>query len=590
MDEDSSSSCLRGRKRQRLSPPSSQQKGASKHGSSTSQKSKVQTMNGDVIQLKSAENCAEQWESLFKLRDRHFVAPTTASSQDDDPFDCSECIVPTTDELIKNEVERGLGRWTDLASRVIVNEDEDWEDGPDKHRILGASATGDQRKHRLLPYGFDITGQISDDPEQSLDPDRTEHGQAFQNRPQVISLLDPTQTVDYEKELHQLFKSTKTADELERSYALGNTKEPTADDLQISHGLHHTLEVRTSMKDWIKKYSRIDAHSLGRMRPRERHGAVPTSTAARVGNGRSRVSTSVRFEAMRHSQNYGRGSGLERGRLEVELDGRHTLLDLHRVLTGSTGSEVPSGIFFIEDRFYVHGGLGQSIVDEVSSWLDEDEAEGSSTLMESKTKAAKESSEKSRRWRLGISRTSNESIDMSEAPLRKIPLRLGVRYVHIAVPCKLNQLSGMDSMSIETALFATDIQTYLSSQGGKMPGPILHDIWTQPERPTCMACKSTTASVVVVDDPLIPDVAPPPIRHNCDAEEDGDTLEFHGACLCQFCYRALHYEPCDERDECGMTLLKLKPEDQPRLVFSVAEYLRMMDESTEDAEMRKKVF
>ena len=549
-------------------------------------------MNGDVIQLKSAENCAEQWESLFKLRDRHFVAPPEVS-QNSDPFDCSECIVPTADELIKNEVERGLGRWADLASRVIVDEDEDWEDVPDKHRILGASATGDQRKHRLLPYGFDITGQMSGDrDEQSLDLNGTEErGLGFQNRPQVLSLLDPTQTVDYEKELHELFRTTKTADELERMYALGNTKEPTADDKQISHGLHNTLEVRTSMKDWIKKYSRIDAHSLGRMRPRERHGAVPTSTAARVPkNGRSRLSTLVRFEAMRHSQNYGRGSGLERGRLEVELDGRHTLLDLHRVLTGSTGSDDPPGVFFIEDRFYVHGELGESIFEEISSWLDEDEAGGSSASMESKTNASKDSSEKSRRWRLGISRAPIESTDMSEAPLGKIQLRLGVRYVHIAVPRRLNQLSGMDSMSVETALFATDIQTYFTGQGDELPGPVMHDIWTQSERPTCIACKSTTASVVVVDDPLVPDVAPPPIRHECDAEGDGDTLEFHGACLCQFCYRALHYEPCDERDGSGMTLLRLRAENQPRLVFGVAEYLRMMDESTEDSELRKRVF
>lgn len=548
-------------------------------------------MNGDVIQLKSAENCAEQWESLFKLRDRHFVAPPIVS-QDDDPFDCSECIVPTADELIKNEVERGLGRWTDLASRVIVNEDEDWEDTPDKHRILGASATGDQRKHRLLPYGFDITGQMPNDRDEANSG--TEHGQATENRPQVLSLVDPTQTVDYESELHQLFKSIKTADELERRYALGNTQEPTFDDAQIPHGLHHTLEVRTSMKDWIKKYSRIDAHSLGRMRPRERHGAVPTAAAAGgPGSGGPRVSTSVRFEAMRHSRNYGRGSGLERGRLEVELDGRRTLLDLHRVLTGSTGSDDPSGMFFIEDRFYVHGELGGVIFEEITRWLDEDEdeADGGPASTDSKTKAAKDSSEKSRRWRLGISRGSDEPIDMSESPLGKIPLRLGVRYVHVAVPCRLNQLSGMDGMSVETALFATDIKTRPLGGDGVVPGPILHDVWTQSERPTCLACRSATASVVVVDDPLVPDVAPPPVRHRCGAEEEeGDTLEFHGACLCQFCYRALHYEPCEERDESGMTLLRLRPENQPRLVFGVAEYLRMMDESTEDAEMRKKVF
>ena len=177
--------------------------------------------NDDITKVKTAKYCAQQqWNSLFMARDYRrslfnnnnnasssFTNDAvkkshnndannihTSSTPQDDVFDCSDLIIPPSHELVNREVERGIQRWKDLASRVIIEEDDHEptmimgcgslktaQDGDDdgcdnndnyvkkndvavvplRHSnhelLLDAATSGDKRKHRLLPYNFDYT-------------------------------------------------------------------------------------------------------------------------------------------------------------------------------------------------------------------------------------------------------------------------------------------------------------------------------------------------------------------------------------------------------------------------------------------------
>jgi len=101
-----------------------------------------------------------QWRMIITQSNNNEIA---------DPFDCSDLIVPPSHELVNCEVAMGLERWRDLASRVVVEEDEpDITTGTmnEKNRVgaprlcdhellIDGVHGGDRRKQRLLPYNFD---------------------------------------------------------------------------------------------------------------------------------------------------------------------------------------------------------------------------------------------------------------------------------------------------------------------------------------------------------------------------------------------------------------------------------------------------
>ncbi|KAL3776491.1 hypothetical protein ACHAW5_005194 [Stephanodiscus triporus] len=253
-------------------------------------------------------------------------------------------------------------------------------------------------------------------------------------------------------------------------------------------GCRHTLDVKRNLGGWFAKYSRMDAHSLGRLRVRDRHSDPPPSSASVVARSGDVGDAYVRFEILRHSQNLKRGSGVDCNRLEVELHGgQRTLLDLHRLMVefaldkevgggggggGSIGpyeeevrgreegcahaatptlsldgsDDIVSGVFFIENAFYTCGEVGGHVAESILRWLDCEKepadkpviADGGGPSLSPTAGKPTPSSQRRRRF-LGLAPLSWPSsrtkiVPMSETKLDDLPLRLGVRYFHMFAP------------------------------------------------------------------------------------------------------------------------------------------------------------
>jgi hypothetical protein len=561
-------------------------------------------------------------------------------------------------------------------------------------KLVDATSGGDKRKQRLLPYNFDYACKGNGPMMNNGDNQNSNNMNNNHKRPRVMSLLDPTQTLDYEYELWQsVFQPVQTLDELEERYALGREKIETHAQVKKKlmttvkqrpgrpsnaataaataaaaaaesppeekdntrsnnnnninneysqlllphHGCQHTYAVKRNLREWFAKYSRIDAHSLGRLRVKDRHSAPPL-LHSNDGSNTTTTSTYVRFEILRHSQNLKRGSGVDGSRLEVELHGeQRTLLDLHCVIVESAlnkeagvhsidddnnnnnnndnDKSVVSGIFFIENTFYTCGKVGTNVAEAITRWLDEDSnnEEGSTTLLTSR-----------RRKFLGMlpsqlhstSNAATKIIPMSEIKLEDLSLRLGVRYFHMFIPPPtpsslrlLFQGQGQHdevdeessrknhsswSLATESAVFVTGIHTIPLSKtdslskktevnneekdetiGTKQP-ILIHDTWAAPQRHICYACNHSPASVVTVNDELT-DAAPPGL------DDRTNKIYLQGVPLCSPCYRALHYCRHENIDN-GIKELKLRSSehDQAFLVFSIEEYERLVSSSSLD--------
>jgi len=596
------------------------------------------TMNDTITKVKTAKHCAKQWESLFQLRDSRKTTLKSSSSSTSntisnndnstqDVFNCEELIIPPSHELVNKEVDIGIQRWKDLAARVIVEEDGPTickieDDGTadntssmitlkNEELLLDAATSGDKRKHRLLPYNFDyMCKKKKPSNNDTTAEDNIISGSAddivvnqYHHRPKVISLVDPTQTLDYESELWNVFNSMKTSTELERIYALGsNTKKKSSDNPEnddtgdasvdneeISHGCKHTLNVKQNLVGWIKKNTRLDAHSLGRLRVRDCHAnPVVGTTTLNSTNGDDHsqqndtdtsLQTTIRFEILRQSQNLKRASGPDGNRMEVELHGsHHTLLDLHRLLVecslntsslkeGDENNNIHPGVFFIENNFYTCGDVGDKIGVAIKNWLS-DKKLGAMEEEELSTQTTP------RQQHLGISSKIN-IIPMSEMKLEDLPLRLGVRYYHMLVPppspLHLGSTNVM-SLANESAVYVTGIHTHKSKKtsNNSKPSIIIHDTWASSQRHTCLACNYFLATVVTVNDPLT-DSSPPSL------DSKSNKVLIQGVPLCSSCYRALHYEPANNLDQ---PQLKLRASSKPSLVFSIEEYQRMVTTSS----------
>ena len=516
-------------------------------------------MNDDVTKVKTAKDCARRWSLLLEasyasrrgIGDKHRASSSSHSSSS--LFDCADLIVPPAHDLVNREVDDGVRRWNDLVARIVVNDGEDVLDDHDNRDdycdddddgggrdggsaatsatrrtrrrrdydlLLDATEGGDKRKQRLMPPGFDYACRGDGMTRRGDDDDYDEGMGMNHRRPKVVSLLDPTHMLDYEEELWRVvFRPVRTSHELERMHALGGdgveegegmVDESTDDETaEIRHlrGCQRTLAVKHNLRLWFAKYSRMDAHSLGRLRVRDRHSNPPRSPSSDARD--AGVHTTVRFEILRHSQNLKRGSGVDDNRLEVELHGgQRTLLDLHRLVVEhaldgvvgcgvggngvdgtatdalDAGDTVAGGVFYVEDTFYTHGEDGERVGKSIVRWLDGKEkcVSGDTTANESAGvvdgDATTSSSSLRRRLFLGLSHPSTSPakiVPMSEMKLEDVPLRLGVRYFHMFVspppPSSLRLLldgRGKDevgenrfswSLSNESAVFVTGIHT-----------------------------------------------------------------------------------------------------------------------------------
>jgi len=598
--------------------------------------------------VKIAKKCAQRWDVLFAARDgrRTIASRSSINSNDDvgDAFDCSDLIVPPSHELINREVEMGIERWKDLASRVIVEEEdgpaadapaaggEIDEDGskeavapPHNHELLlDANVRGDRRKQRLMPHNFDYACK-----------NETSNGSSDKyddHCPKVVSLLDPTKTLNYGEELWNVFKSMNMPDELERVHAIGDVdKESDDDDIPLevlAHGCQHTLGVKRKLKEGLPKYSRLDAHSLGRLRIRDRHSdpvggetnqlhpanspvycaGADISSHEGVENRQGHSQTTLRFEILRHSQNLKRGSGSDGNRMEVELHGSlHTLLVLHRFLVecalnrssyakGSEGVDtICAGVFFIENTFYTCGEVGDQAKEAIERWLDGEQdgpvvGQSEKVGRPSPVNEAKAGATFTpRRYILGLSPCQN-TIPMSKMKLEDLPLRLGVRYFHMFVPPPTPmhmRPENLWSLANESAVYVAGIHTHRKrKRPEKMKAPIIiHDTWAAPQRHFCLACNYSLASIVTINSPLN-DAAPPVLDFN------SGRVQLEGVPMCSSCYQALHYRPSNTQggENDVHRLLELRPGHQSSLVFPIDDYQRMTTASSLDKVLKSAPF
>lgn len=607
-------------------------------------------LNDDVTKIKTAKNCARRWNALFVARDSRKKKTAISPSTTNDAFDCSDLIIPPSHDLVNREAEKGIERWKDLAARVIVEEDgptiagkatedRDSEGGVvplRNHELLvDAAISGDKRKHRLLPYNFDYTCKRKKTSDTAADDDDDDNG--IYHRPKVISLMDHTKTLHYDDELYHVFNSIKTSDELERIHALGSANKDVGDANaapEVPHGCKHTLGVKNNLKEWLAKYSRMDAHSLGRLRIKDRHsnaisGDNKVFTTVndeemedRGGKSSTTLQTTVRFEILRYSQNLKRGSSPDSNRMEVELHGSHTLLDLHRLLVecalgaesyAKDGEEdnVRAGVFFIENTFYTCGEVGDRSGEAIQRWLlldkesgaMKDKSEKEEGPLPSKNAANSETTTTLRQYFLGLS-SRNDLVPMSKMKLEELPLRLGVRYFHMFVPppAPLNlRPNNLWSLANESAVYVTGIHTLnnndtsLNNEGGEGKRPpqhtkapiIIHDTWGPAQRQICFACNYSLASVVTVNDPLT-DAAPPALE-----KEDSNIVHLQGVPMCSSCYQALHYQPSNRleaEDRNSQPSLDLRSSHQPSLVFPIEDYQRMVMTTSLDSVPKNSAF
>ncbi len=568
-----------------------------------------------LAKLRSSKVCANRWRPIFEARDnRSRITMTmndTENANVESIFDCSDLIIPPTTELIEQEVGKAIEKWKALDSRVIETDCFNDNDGSSVKDDVASSnnsapADGDQKstagrpKKELLPPNFDYQCRLPP-PDNNEDDEGNNNsaGRKGKCQKRVISLMDPTKTLPYESELYKVFKSLPTMQEIERRYALGDCDDDNAatagdgGNNDISHtssssntfGCQHTIAVRNTLEKLRRRYTRIDAHSLGRMRVRDRHSSLYNYSARDVGSTVTPLlQTTLRFEVLKPQvEDLRRGSGPDGNRLEIELHGsQHTLLDLHRTLIEQSpaykvSDDIPAGIFLIETVLYTHGDAGEAAADSIiSQWLDkcnsqpkvEDnkEAVPSSAAADTGTDDSNPSQRKPK------------VVPMVGIKLEDISIRLGFRYSHINLQSSKSNVCD-NILSNASALYVTDIQSLSSSSSGtekqdqkddkqsvssRIP-IVIHDIWTssqqsQTTHDMCAACNYLPATVATVND-LLTDgsLTFPSVDNSVETVNQGTPL-------CALCFRELHYQ---RDDESSGDLLLLRPNRSELKVFPV---------------------
>jgi len=505
---------------------------------------------------------------------------TAASTDADDPFDCSDVYVPPIHEQVEREVMRSAVQWKGLDSRRVVAERPPppallLSAGPKNNAKKRVRISNDVTVHQQgttsstapsagftsraekaqadkkitdnrvrLPNNFDVVCS-GDGPSVPSTDDPT-----YQDRDKVVSLADPTHLLDYELELHKLFSAVPTEDEIDQEATEGSV-------------CTSMLALKTEVEDGLKVYTRLDGHALGRMRLRERHN-LPSrmwsaSAPACSAPLRNCQGVTVRVECWRRMAK--RGSTPDCHRLEVELWGEQTLEDLHKLLLemgreavgvatladgsgsldGRTTTFSGSGMFCIEGVFYTCGNVDYSA--PVIDWLD---GKASANVSNDIGDAATEEQTNCSGEAAGAGAVAgaNAEEEVKAAATDDDPVyELRKNYLGFApslestrqrrTPVSMSSVR-LDSLPFrmgqrylhvcdgdrEIALFFTDVRVVLEGED-IMRYPLVHDSWTcSSSRPDCSGCEQRPAVMMTYENELT----------------NGEPTP-----LCEICFRTLHY-------------------------------------------------
>lgn len=465
-----------------------------------------------------------KWEFLAtrNVRNRHnhtndIPSSMSCNDKDDtrnkpDAFDCSDLIQPSLEDKVNKELSKSIRKWRNLNERRIIPEHES-----KRQKRLGRPKR-DIENHVCLPYGFDYECNI--DGPSSLVQDENNG-----SRVEVIDLMRPNKKLDYETELLKIFHAIPTFKYLETE-AVEKVKEVSSEASTESG----------KAKIMIDQHQIYDMHAISRIRTKDRHQFPSTGsglvthelhgyrewgTGSRsirgskvkvVGTLKSLVNncfngTIVRIECLKRQ--FVRGATTDANRLEMEFLGHQTLADVHKIIvqqaqeiswSDEEEDEFDSGLFFIENNFYVAGSVDYS--KPIIKWLRERDSEGN---------------EVPRCDALGITKSKIAVKKMASTRLDSIAFRLGVRYLF------------MFHGDLQASVFFTDTRTRLKHEIIPTKSyPLILDGWSQskPHQQNidhiCVACQHQTAVVVCVGDELA---------------NGGDPTS-----LCTRCYHALHYD------------------------------------------------
>ena len=488
---------------------------------------------------------SQRWNPLFQRQLRHAPHLLSSSSssassndkQEKDPFDCTDILQPSSQDLIDQHLQETLPHWEHLDARKIpmeaspplssnLNSNSNSNSNSNLKRKYGFN--DDDAMHRLrLPHHFDYQSRHPPTTTSTSSPSHTttfSPPQAPQQ--QVISLLNPMETVEYESELWKLFNSVPTHDYFQRPF---NDASPVCP---------HIKRLNQEATQALKEYTRVDAHGLARMRFRDYHSlpSVSHRTDRSLSKWSSTSSSSnenhdntitevsmIRLECWRTE--LVRGSGVANDKLEMELEGTQTLYDVHKAIVqqskddfdNSNTAVLDAGMFFMEHCFYITGNENYAL--PILEWIQSSQDEWTS---------------RARKEYLGLSLSPQDDDTpfpvklMKEVRLQDVPFRIGVRYCHI--------FHG----DLESSLFFTNVTTLPtppSPQRVTIPRavPSILDPWSSSiPAMICNACHHAAAVVVCANDEFMVGSG------GGNNSKDQNPSSF--AKLCHECFYKLHYD------------------------------------------------
>ena len=418
--------------------------------------------------MKRRATCMEttqEWKAILSTLPSLSSPPGIQS--EDDPFRCEDVIFPSTFEVVAQTVEDYQRKWQQLDDRKIVtdsgkasedrpvelgDQEQQEKDESKKKRAWGGWRFVEDRLR--LPHCFDYKGMGSE-------PDDSGSGERVLTLSSLAAHEENPETTSYEKELWKMFKSIPSSNELEEIARVGAQ-------------LPCSIDLQQRMFATMSKHSPPDRYLLARLRTADRHGLPPGQLPRNMDGSIPAPSVStLRFECWRKQPR--RLPSPDPNRMVIEFTTDQTLLDFHLALVqmqedvlwedASGIKETPSGCFFLEGEFYIHGDVDYAT--PLIEWIDGGNDEPNPV----------------RRGYLGMS--SMEPISrkpMKDAHLKDLPLRLGFRYYHAC------------HGDVETNVFLIDRRLTWTSP---IRYPILHDIWTPYNRvPFCDACGTFNAAYV----------------------------------------------------------------------------------------------
>lgn len=413
----------------------------------------------------SAKEASRRWKALLASAGES----KAKVRMDEDPFDCKELVVLPEKVQVDQILNVHGMLWRDLDSRKIHPNERNrisaHADQSTKRRVRFKALLKKRFKSRVrLPDNFDYASKNDGPPEDDGSGDR------------VVSLEDPNTTLSYERELWKLFHNVPTVSELRK-------------DLMEGAQCKHMRAFHGELQQALRELKSLGQFGLCNMRMRDMHSLPDPKTTDTV--------NTIRVECWR-SQPKSRPTP-DAERMELEFLTSQTLLDVHTAIvelaedllwdeTGVSAREA-SGFFLIEDTFYTAGSVDYTT--PILKWLGENDAESKIGSI--------------RRKYLGLSETLHLR-KMAACRIDSIPVRLGVRYLHV------------HHGDFECSFFFSDIRTKTKAYKRY---PLIHDAWEKSyPLPFCDACTERVATLVTPPDDEISDGGP--------------------RSLCRRCHKALH--------------------------------------------------